>query len=526
MPISHGIEFEFDFVDRRDRMTSNRTYLRDAYYVIDNWRVQHDPTAGAEIKSPIFTSVSESVREIKNEFEAWMEVNQGWAPLMYSRSGRSLGQHIHIGTVIRGVPRRFRRSTKEKIARAIAEFYPYLMSIHANPLPSHRGLGSMYCHSLYEYIIEDDHYCEISDSCHGTVECRVFDANIPQVSLTCIWLMRKIASKVVRDNNIDVYDFNFDWYRRERRRALRDGLIALNLPEYFEKLVNFIGNQRLTESNDCPRSVKEILYLSVKYRHNPYVVFRDFNIRPYDYFSTMPCEPDKYLELLFNITPDLENQNRISRWMEEVDDIRDLNDLLEIARESQRYVRRLLEERRREEMMRFIRSVTRMSRSEVRERLERVGLWIRRINDVRGMSTMQVARTISYLLKHHGEGMVNEMSPEDVINCPERFYVAYTIDREGRTQILGAIAIRVATGEVCHLVVNRRYRRLGIARDLVRFVRRSFGPHGLITETPRLWTYIRKENEASQRLFESLGFRRITVKGRSYRYEFIQEGED
>jgi gamma-glutamyl:cysteine ligase YbdK (ATP-grasp superfamily) len=248
--ISFGIEFEFNFIDSHNNIS---VYAPNRYAHLENWDYQNDPTAGSEIRTPIFTDLTTCVNEIKRQFEYWISQNEGISPYPFNTQRTSLGQHVHIGK-----PRR-RLSFNEKvnIAKAIARVYPFLASLHAQPIPSNRGLHSSYCFSISQIRYEipySDHLCEISNSHNGTVEFRIFDANIPQVTLTVIWIMQNIAKKHLRNSVF----FNGDGYQRERDNALRFGLTALDIIRYLREVKSLVRDSDLPDIT-C---VKEILYLA------------------------------------------------------------------------------------------------------------------------------------------------------------------------------------------------------------------------------------------------------------------------
>jgi ribosomal protein S18 acetylase RimI-like enzyme len=135
--------------------------------------------------------------------------------------------------------------------------------------------------------------------------------------------------------------------------------------------------------------------------------------------------------------------------------------------------------------------------------IERGSYVISRINEVNGLSTAEVAERISYLLNYHGDSMVNSVSASEVIESPFRFYVFTCLDRDSnQLQICGAVSIHIRDGQIRSLVVDRRFRRLGIARLLLNHVIRVANENNLAN----VYAYIRNDNEASLALFRSLGF--------------------
>jgi ribosomal protein S18 acetylase RimI-like enzyme len=108
------------------------------------------------------------------------------------------------------------------------------------------------------------------------------------------------------------------------------------------------------------------------------------------------------------------------------------------------------------------------------------------------------------------------MTPEDVIHSDFRFYVLVAYDRvSGFEQICGVIAIHMRNGEIRSLVVDRRFRRLGIARALLTHVIELARNSNI----SRLYTFVRRDNSASANLFASLGFTVQQANDRSFMME-------
>jgi len=480
--ISFGIEFEFNFIDSNNNTSVSPRYR---YACLSNWDYQNDPTAGSEIRTPVFTDLTACVSEIKRQFEYWISQNEGITPYPFNTQGRSLGQHIHIGRP----SRRLTPSEKRNIAKAIARVYPFLASIHAQPIPSHRGLHSQYCFSISSIRYEIPywhHHCEISDSHNGTVEFRIFDANIPQASLTVIWIMQNIAKRHLRNS----VDFEGDGYPRERENALRYGLTALNVIHYLREIKVL---SREIELPEIP-CVKEILYIASKYFMNPYQVLRLTSASHYEYFKNNFLNPERWLDNILDI-PNIRHRDRLLRWKSEASQIENLDQLIGIAISSFREVT----ERLAQETPRITVRASAITRSMVRGEIGLGRLRITRIREVIGLEPHEVAERISQLLRHHGEGYVNVREPDYILNCTERYYVAWVVNPDtNRPEILGSIAVNRNTGEITNLVVDRRFRRLGIARRLIENV--------LALNLPRYVAHIRKGNTASLEAFRMSGF--------------------
>ena len=331
--VSFGIEFEFDTISK----DGQRIYYDsdNRYYTVEDWDYQGDLTATVELRSPVFTSVIEAVRSIEKEFRAWAQKNEGVAPYAFSEYGRSLGQHVHIG-----VPHRsLNREEKKAIAKRVAIVYPLLMGLHAQPVPSHRGLTSHYCYPIWQedYRIPAlDHYCEISDSHVGTVEFRIFDSNVPQVTLTCVTVLQKIAEVALREGQID-FDEEFKRrYRSDRTNVLRRGLVAINVCGYLREVERHVGDFELPDV-DC---IKELLYLACKYRLNAYNVYVLLSPPKFEYFFRMFTNPSEYLRNLIDLATN-RMRARIQRWIEEAQRVERLSDLVRLAEETQNILSRV-----------------------------------------------------------------------------------------------------------------------------------------------------------------------------------------
>jgi len=507
MSVSFGIEFEFDYLDQNNR----RVVFHGAkpLYMASNWGYQPDPTASSELRSPVFTSLDQFIVECNNQFNGMLQSRQQLIPYMCNDRGRSLGQHMHVGK-----PNlRLSRETKRRLAKAVVGFYPLLASVHAQPIPSHRGLTSVYTRSLSYYgdVIHYDHYCEISDSHVGTVEFRLFDCNIPQASLVCAWVITEIAKKALRNRNLNgTQDIDLRAYDTERTNALRYGLIGLNVTDYLRKLKSVLGNIEIPNIS----AIREALYLMARYRLNFYGVWKYSNVKPYDYFKAQLSDCSRFLENILTIR-DAQHTDKISNWVSEAHSIENLDQLIGLSiGVDQSLAQTLTEaiEQRIERQPSVVRALAQnmhvgLGRSEVRTCLERGFYRIVRINELRTLSVNNVAEQISYLLSHHGDGFTNPMTPQEVIETDFRFYVLVAYDNvSGTEQICGAISIHMRSGEIRSLVVDRRFRRLGIARALMAHVIELARNHNI----PRLYTYVRRGNDASANLFASLGF---TIQG-------------
>jgi len=487
MPVSFGIEFEFNYIGRDNRPTSLRP--RDPWATIPAWGSQHDPTAGSEVCTPAYTDLREACTSISDEFRHWIERNEPYVPYPFNVEGWSLGQHIHIG-VNRG---RLTRRHKSNIAKAIARVHPFLAALHAQPIPSDRGLSTRYAYPIWQVYYDvphQDHYCEISASHLGTIEFRLFDANIPQASLTAAFIMKEVAQHH-RSNEAAI---DTERYRRDRPNGLQHGLQGLSITHYLREVRDLAHNPIIP---DVP-CIKEVLYLASKYFLSPYHVLRYTHASRYEYFRLMFTHVDKFLDNLLAIH-NIQHRERIEAWRDEASEIENIDQLIGLSMASQRLVMEVLAERAPERRLEPIAVARRFTRSMARHAVESRTITINRIGQVVNMSPLDVAERVAQLVNTHGEGFMNTISADHVITSPERFYVAYALHNNGRsTEVLGCISIRMSQGHIGHLVVDRRFRRLGIASMLL--------DHVIGIRPGTLSAYVRRDNEASLELFKSRGF--------------------
>jgi len=113
------------------------------------------------------------------------------------------------------------------------------------------------------------------------------------------------------------------------------------------------------------------------------------------------------------------------------------------------------------------------------------------------------------VLPHDTESIRSLLKYIDLSIYPERGDVENPDDQwficEEESGIIGCVALRRTTGEVRHIVVLPAYRRKGIGRQLANSAIEYLRKVGY----SRIWGQIRVNNEDSQRLFESLGFKRV-----------------
>ncbi|MEM2352311.1 MAG: GNAT family N-acetyltransferase [Thermoproteota archaeon] len=505
MTISFGFEFEFDVLDDRGNYVGHRCCFHRP--LASDWDYQEDLTATVELRSPVFTNLQQAVDSIAAQFRLWCNEFPNLAPYAYNDPGRSLGQHMHVGVPDRALSSR----QKTRIGLAVAPVYPFLAAIHAQPIPSSRGLYSRYCYCFTRYFdftinrrIPADHYAEISDSHLGTVEFRIFDANIPQASLTNAFIITSIAKKFLNGGNDFIANLNLSNYRFERENALRYGLTGIDIVKSLRYIRSILGNIALPNI----ASIRELLYLAAKYGINAYNVYSMLRINPFNYFRVMFMNPDKFLENLIELCDDSQ-RSRIVRWMFEAREICTLDELIGMAIASREALMQRVSISNRAAPS----GVRGISRNYVRECLEGLRYHISRIDGVPGLTPHETAEVIADLLKRHGDGYVSVRSPDEIINERARYYVLFVYDSNARiSHILGCIAVDMRDGVIARLVVDRRYRRLGIGRILVNHAISVLRERG----NRPIRCAIRRENAASLSLFKSFGFRVVNGDDRCY----------
>lgn len=505
--VSFGVEFEFDII------TKNNNVIAESWprgkIVTDGWSIQDDPTAVVELRTPIFIDIYEAVNSIKKQFRYWCRMVKCYAPYSYNDYYRSIGTHIHIGLK----NRMLNKFEKKRIAYSIANIYNFLVGLHAQPIPSTRGLFSQYAIPIYNYTNDipiADHYAEISDSEHGTVEFRAFDSNIPQVTLTCISIMHNIAKKIINNDN-NFWEIDISKYKLDKNKVLHYGLSSIGIAEYIQKIINIISDEKIP---NIP-SIKEILYIAVKHKMSAFDILSNINVDMYKYMKKMFCNPHEYINNLLKII-DVNNINHkiksaIIDTYENANMLEKYGDLINLLKHNNNKIIDVV----------FIppHSKNLPLRTIVKQLIDNKAYRICRINQFTGISSFEVIDRIVHLIKYHGDGFLNLINHNDVINLPHRFYVFCVHDRDNQSQndniyVLGVVAIRVTTGEIRSIVVDRRYRRLGIGTRLLK--------HAIQNSEVKPFLYVAKNNFNMIRLIEKLGFVKTDEYDTFYRYEYMR----
>jgi N-acetylglutamate synthase-like GNAT family acetyltransferase len=307
--------------------------------------------------------------------------------------------------------------------------------------------------------------------------------------------MQEVARHGLRSNS----ELERERYRSDRGNGLRHGLVGLDLPRYLREI------RELTEINELPEipALKQLLYLTCRYYMNAYNVKSTLRVNDYEYFKSMFLNPDRFLENIVNLDG-LRDRERVLGWIAEAERVESVDELIGMAEATRQTVVTTLLERPEGIPVRVQVAVRGVTRSQVRECLATGQFGICRINEVPEVPVERVAERISELIRLHGDGFTNGLDARGVIESPQRFYVLHVYPTN---EIVGCIAVHMREGEISSLVVDRRFRRLGIARRLLERV--------LILGVQNPHAYIRIGNDASLQLFQSFGFREVSRDDRA-----------
>jgi len=247
---SFGIEYEGNWRGRG--CPPNR------YAVGNGWGRQADPTAGFEISTPPYTDLENAWKSHYEQWRYWTDVNQGYIPVFHCNRYRpSIGGHIHIGLPSKRMNNRERKCVVEKVWA----YLPYLYFINASDyngtILSRRMVERPYSAWINNVSTVGEERREVSFSGHGTVEFRMFDANVPAVQLSCAYLLQQVAAKGVpmsETKKNDVHNLSREVLSLRlsailRAREVWDTVPDIRLPSY--------------------QSMREVLTLSFAFLLNP-----------------------------------------------------------------------------------------------------------------------------------------------------------------------------------------------------------------------------------------------------------------
>jgi hypothetical protein len=259
-----AVEFEANFIAKSGVVE----YLPESqkYYTIPSWSYQSDPTAGTELRPRLpWTDINDAYKHCLQQFQAWTQNCEGIT--LHFKGNKyhpSLGGHVHVSLPNWGEEERV------KVAKRLYNFLPFLYFINANSFHISRdgtylrGTYSLrmcfrnYSPYLREWRDMNDR-CEISLSRHGSLELRMFDANVPPVALAVAYLVSEIVKR---------------WERlREAKEPNRDlALRCLSYPPDYRTLLQARKVFQAVKDiplEDVPLPIKEVLVLGFCFLLNP-----------------------------------------------------------------------------------------------------------------------------------------------------------------------------------------------------------------------------------------------------------------
>jgi len=316
--VSFGIEFEGNLIDKRGIVT----YCRERYHAIESWRsYSHaDSTASFEFPSPVFTSLSEALKSCKLQFKAWCKANKPIVPFFRGNYYHpSVGHHIHVGLKSLNL----RRADKIWLVKKVINFLPLLYFLSANQpkcdLLSRRMLNSRYCFWQDSYL-DGRHYAEISNSPHGTVEFRSFDANFIQVTLLCAKLLKQIVKASLfglKTSNLPI-----STYHKLKRDILNDDLKTIEQLRQIWRKLSFIKLKYQFE--------KELLLIALRYLFNPAKFLEFVKIKSkYELHKQLCLKQNQFLKVVSKLCSSRKREI-VERIIEEARSVKTIGDILKL----------------------------------------------------------------------------------------------------------------------------------------------------------------------------------------------------
>jgi len=511
--VAFGIEYEVGFIDPKDRPIENvddafeddedEDYNTDREWCYRGFEFHEDSTAGTEIVTPPLSKPSKAADLISQQWRGWIRNNEGISPNFQNDEYHEMGHHIHIG-----IPRAYLDiQEKRMIASRAIKILPLLMAVSANDKRytsmSWRGTHSDFCEELKKDVIGASHYKEISNSELGTVEFRIFDCNIPQVSLTNAVILQAIAKKALEDGKEIAVDI--ENYRKERKNALKYGLKGIDVDQYkisLRELVDDINFFRY------PKCVKEILFLAIKKRLSVASFIREYN---YEFCKTMGTNSKYFFDNLLKMKSLTEtDKSMVKKWIEEVKEFRTLkelcagkmngteeiivSDVLNLLGSGENWneAKQIINDRYdyNDKILQNINVVLSGSKDEI-DRLEMTkkdeltsynnnlisslteecikrSNNICRIGKMNGRTNLWVANQISAIMKQYFK---KEIKPDKIISASERFYVFTSNNR-----VLGFVALDIRHQKIKRLLIDKRVNKYKyhIRRRIFAFINKLF----------------------------------------------------
>jgi hypothetical protein len=259
-----AVEFESNFIGKSGIVEHLPNHLK--YHVISTWSYQSDPTAGTELR-PLepWDDINFAFNHCLSQFRAWTE-RCGGITLHFkgNKYYPSLGGHIHVS-----IPS-WDLSKRMKVAKKLYNFLPFLYFINANGFYINRDgtyLRGTYSHRMCfrnysPYLVnwtDMDSRSEISLSRHGSLELRMFDANVPAVALAVAYLVSEIVKRWARIKEADTPN---------RDLAFRCLFYPPDYRTLLEARKVFQAVRDIPLEN-VPLPIKEVLVLSFCFLLNP-----------------------------------------------------------------------------------------------------------------------------------------------------------------------------------------------------------------------------------------------------------------
>jgi len=128
--------------------------------------------------------------------------------------------------------------------------------------------------------------------------------------------------------------------------------------------------------------------------------------------------------------------------------------------------------------------------------------------------TMQVAKIIADALMKCP--YTNNLTPDDVIHCPERFYVVYRF-YEGFdfVDVIAFGAIRMRTGQIMHLYTFPQYRRKGYMKRLIKHMVEVYKKE---RDGKTVFMWVKKDNYVMHSFCKKYGFKAEKEKDSAVKY--------
>ena len=321
--ISIGIEFEGNVITPEGKQVelSQSHYKND---IIQGFERRYDGTTTFEIITPPFVDINSLSNKLSMQWTKFISENNGLIP--FFRCGYfhdSIGHHCHIG-----LPnRKLKTSEKQLISENIVNLIPLFISISGNSFnrktkvfDTRLARGS-YSPALDSSTISNSHYADISNNPIGTVEMRVCDANIPQISTTVCALLQ-LAARRAFNKPCGGPAYSLEKYKKDREQAIKKGVTGLDLIELKNLILEKCGDIDFTKYPEC---VKDLVFLLFKYKLSAQDISKSF--KKVDYYYTNSTNCHKYINNLINLKTTKKMTKFLAKAKEELTSINKFSDI-------------------------------------------------------------------------------------------------------------------------------------------------------------------------------------------------------